>query len=236
MEAKNNKIKIFDASALSKEKNVFIMKKWNIDLILVATFSEILSSQILDLPKYGCINIHPSLLPKYRGGFPEFCTIYDGVKNAGVTFHFMEPTFDTGPVIFQKSINLEEGTNKISLKKKLCNLACKNLGKVLAKIQSGDLQTIKTANSEISYCKLNPKSRLIDKMMSTFQIKNKILAHQGDNFDPYFFVNDEKVRVLSYGDSGYCFSASDGKIFFDKVQYKQKICSGKYINEILPRI
>ena len=230
----DNKVNIFDGSAINKKDNIEIMKKWNIDLILVATFGEFLSASVLDLPQYGCINIHPSLLPKYRGGFPEFCTVMNGDESSGITFHYMEPSFDTGDIIFQREIDLKEGTNTINLKKQLSRLACENLKMVIEKIRLGNIEKIKQPISDVSYCSIDSNTLIINKMMSVAQIKSKILAHQGENFDPYFFLGNEKIRVLSYGESGYGFDTHDGQIVFDIIKYKKRIYSKELINPIFP--
>ena len=230
----DSKVNIFDGSAINKKDNIEIMKKWNIDLILVATFGEFLSASVLDLPQYGCINIHPSLLPKYRGGFPEFCTVMNGDESSGITFHYMEPSFDTGDIIFQKEIDLEEGTNTINLKKQLSNVACENLNLVIEKIRLGNIEKVRQSSSDVSYCSIDSNTHIINKKMSVAQIKNKIFSHQGENFDPYFFLGNEKVRVLSCGESGYSFDAYDGRIVFDIIKYKKRIYSKELINQIFP--
>lgn len=92
------------------------LEKWvkNIkpDLIIVNGMSELLKKNILDIPKKGCINLHPTLLPNYRGGYPIFWTFYDQTIRPGVTVHFLDEGEDTGDIIYQESFELPLGSTE----------------------------------------------------------------------------------------------------------------------------
>ena len=85
-----------------------VLEKLDPDIIVVAAFGQIIPKSILELPKYGCINIHASLLPKYRGAAPIQWAVIDGEKESGVTTMMMDVGLDTGDMLEQKAIPLDE--------------------------------------------------------------------------------------------------------------------------------
>jgi methionyl-tRNA formyltransferase len=101
------------------------------DLIIVAAYGKILTKEILDLPKFGAINVHPSLLPKYRGSSPIESAILNGDKTTGVTIMLMNEKMDAGPIISQKEMQISENENAVSLEKKLSELGAKLLSSTL---------------------------------------------------------------------------------------------------------
>ncbi|MCM3386879.1 hypothetical protein M3649_01890 [Ureibacillus chungkukjangi] len=88
------------------------LKELEPDLIVIFGMSELLKKNIIDIPKKGCINLHPSLLPKYRGGYPIFWMYYHFDLNPGVTVHYIDEGEDTGNIIYQESINLPIGATE----------------------------------------------------------------------------------------------------------------------------
>ena len=96
-------IKLKSANSIDFKK---VILKLNPDIILVGTWKEKLKKEIFDLPKIATINVHPSLLPKYRGPNPYLQTILHGEKYSGVTFHLMSEKFDAGPILSQQKIEL----------------------------------------------------------------------------------------------------------------------------------
>ena len=89
------------------------------DVYVVAAFGQILSQEILDLPKYGCVNIHASLLPKYRGAAPIQWAILNGEDKTGVTIMQMDAGVDTGDMLFRKEVKIEETDTAATLEDKL---------------------------------------------------------------------------------------------------------------------
>ncbi len=93
------------------------------DLIIVGSWSEKFSMQTINLPKIGCINVHPSLLPKYRGPNPYIQTILHNEKESGITFHLMDVNYDTGAILHQAKTDISADETGATLKLKCCNLA-----------------------------------------------------------------------------------------------------------------
>ena len=92
-------IEVYQPHRIKAEEGVSKLKEYNADVFVVAAYGQILSKEILDMPKYGCVNIHASLLPKYRGAAPIQWSIIDGEKITGVTTQMMAEGIDTGDIL-----------------------------------------------------------------------------------------------------------------------------------------
>ena len=115
---------------------------WEPDLIVTAAFGQIIPKVLLDAPKLGCINVHASLLPKYRGGAPIHQAIIDGEKETGVTIMYMDVTMDTGDIISQNRIPIELTDDVGALFEKLSILGANLLIETLPKLVAGTADRI----------------------------------------------------------------------------------------------
>ena len=111
-----------------------VLKELNPDIIIVAAFGQIIPKAILELPEFGCINIHASLLPKYRGAAPIQQAVIDGEKESGVTIMQMGTGLDTGDMISQTAVTLDEKETGGSLFDKLADLGADLLVKTLPSV------------------------------------------------------------------------------------------------------
>ncbi len=116
-------IKCFTNIAVSGKKGVEIIRELQPDLILVATYKEIISPEVIAIPSQGIINFHPSLLPKYRGPCPTNAVILNGERETGVTIHYVTELLDKGDILCQKSLSLEDTETDGMLRKRLAELA-----------------------------------------------------------------------------------------------------------------
>ncbi len=107
------------------------------DVIIVAAYGQIIPKEILDIPKHGCLNIHPSLLPKYRGASPIQSAILNGEKITGVTIILMDEKMDHGQIVSQRSIALEEKERAKNLHGKLADLSTNLLLETLSNLERG---------------------------------------------------------------------------------------------------
>ena len=130
----------------------------NPEIIIVASFGLILPDYILNIPKLGVINIHPSLLPKLRGPSPISSAIIDGTKNTGVSIIKMVKELDAGPILFQKEFKIEEHYNSEQLGLELFNLAAQNLNQTVKKIADKSIKEISQDHSLATYTKMVKKS------------------------------------------------------------------------------
>ncbi|MCM1262771.1 MAG: methionyl-tRNA formyltransferase [Butyrivibrio sp.] len=138
-------VKIKDGDAVGKLKN------YGADIFVVAAFGQLLSEEILNMPKFGCINIHASLLPKYRGAAPIQQAILDGEKESGVTIMQMDKGMDTGDILLQSKVLLDEKETGDSLHDKLAAAGAGLIVEALSRIEKGDITPIAQNDAESCY-------------------------------------------------------------------------------------
>ena len=118
-------LKLHEIKAKSVNSPEFInaVKELKADIIITGSWSEKFSAQTINSPKLACINLHPSLLPKYRGPNPYLQTILHNEKKTGITFHLMDINYDTGSILHQAEVKILDNDTGISIKNKCCNVA-----------------------------------------------------------------------------------------------------------------
>jgi len=147
------------------------------DLILVAAFGQILPQSVLDIPKFGCLNIHPSLLPEYRGATPIPAAILAGDKETGVTIMLMDAGMDTGPIISQIIVGIEPDDTTESLTTRLAQAGVRLLGEALPLWFEGSLKPQPQDGSKATYTKpVTKDDGTIDWQMSAVEISRRIRA------------------------------------------------------------
>ena len=144
-------LKIKEADAIEE------LKKYSADIFVVAAFGQILSKEILDMPKYGCINVHASLLPKYRGASPIQSVIMDGEEKTGVTIMQMDVGLDTGDMISSVSCDIKDDDTGESLHDRLAVLGAELLSKTLPTIENGTASRTPQDSSQTCYAKMLTK-------------------------------------------------------------------------------
>ena len=132
------------------------LKEWNPDFIVVAAFGQFLTQEILNIPRYGCINVHASLLPKYRGAAPIQYAIIKGEKESGVTIMRMEKGMDTGAMYSKVRVPIEEETNFARLHDALMDKGAALLVETLPRITEG-LEPEVQDESKVSFATLLTK-------------------------------------------------------------------------------
>ncbi len=142
---------------VSEESFVAQLKQMNPDVIVVVAFGQILPEDILNIPKYGCINVHASLLPAYRGAAPIQWAVIDGLSESGVTTMYMEKGLDTGDIILQRKIALEENETGGSLFDKLAVEGAHLLLETLEQLENGTATRTKQDDNKSSYAKMLSK-------------------------------------------------------------------------------
>jgi methionyl-tRNA formyltransferase len=133
------------------------LSKWQPDLIVVAAFGQILKTEILTLPKYGCINVHASLLPRWRGAAPISAAILNGDDKSGVTIMLMDAGIDTGPILAQEAVDISPTDDRISLEKTLAQVGADLLIKTIPQFISGEIMPRAQKNEEATYSKMLTK-------------------------------------------------------------------------------
>jgi len=147
------------------------------DVIVVAAYSQIIPENILNIPKYGCVNVHASLLPKYRGASVIQAVILNGEKESGVTIMLMDKTLDTGPILSQTKIDLDENSTAEWLYEELAKLGGKILTNTLKGYVEGKIKPQEQDNSKSNYVGLLKKQDgLIDWNKSAVEIERFVRA------------------------------------------------------------
>jgi len=173
-----------------------IISEINPDIIITCAYGQIIPQEILDIPKYGCINIHGSLLPKYRGASPMQAAILNGDKETGITLMYMDAGMDTGDMIAKAKLKIEEDDTIGTLHDKLSLLGRDLLAKELENIINGNVKVEKQNEEEATYTKMiKREDEQIDFNQGGKDIINKIKA-----FNPwplaYFCLNGLEIKVL----------------------------------------
>lgn len=147
----------------------------NPDMIVVVSYGKILPKSILDLPKYGCINVHPSLLPKYRGSAPIQWAVLNGDKTTGVTIMQMDEHMDSGDIIIQKEVEIDENETTGELWYRLSTLSCKLLLEAVKQVFEGTAKYLKQPENYTLAPMLSKDMAKIDfEKLSSLQIKNLV--------------------------------------------------------------
>lgn len=129
------------------------IKEYRPDLIVVVAYGKILPKEILEIPKYGVINVHSSLLPKYRGAAPIHASIIHGEKESGVSIMYVVEELDAGPVLAQESVEILEEDNCESLHNKLQEIGANLLLKTISKMEKQEIQAIPQDETKVSFVK-----------------------------------------------------------------------------------
>lgn len=157
------------------------LKSLGADIFVTASFGQILSQEIIDIPKYGIINVHGSLLPKYRGASPIQTAILNGDKTTGVTIMKTDAGVDTGDILLQKEFEIDEEDNTETLMNKCANIGAELLLEALALVESGNAKFVKQDENLATKTKmLKKENAVINFCDSAENIKNKIRAYSPD--------------------------------------------------------
>ena len=130
-------IEVFQPKKIREEENVEYLRKYNADIMVVAAFGQLLPKSILDMPKYGCINVHASLLPKYRGAAPIQWSVINGDPVTGVTIMQMDVGMDTGDMIATREVVIGEEETGGGLFDKLAEVGAKLCVDTMIEIENG---------------------------------------------------------------------------------------------------
>ena len=188
--ALENNIKVIQPEKIRKEYDEVI--NLQPDIIITCAYGQIIPEVILNAPKYGCINVHASLLPKLRGGSPLHHAIIDGYDKTGVTIMYMDKGMDTGDIISQEEIMISDDDTVGTIHDKLSILGSSLLLKTLPSIIDGTNERIKQNEDEATYChNITHEEEQIDFNDTVRNIFNKVRG-----MNPYpvsYFTLDNKV-------------------------------------------
>lgn len=168
-------IPVFQPSSMRSEEAYNSLKELNPDVIVVAAYGQILPKPVLDLPKFGCVNIHGSLLPKYRGAAPIQQSVLDGEKVTGVTTMLMDVGLDTGDILLKAETEIGENETAGELFDRLAVLGGELIVETLDKLKKGEITPQKQDESLATHTsKISKELCPIDFNKSAFEVHNKV--------------------------------------------------------------
>lgn len=191
--ALENNIKLFQPSKIKQEYDDIL--KLNPDIIITCAYGQIIPKEILDYPRLGCINVHASLLPHYRGGAPIHRAIINGDKVSGVTIMYMDINMDSGDIIAQRETEILDSDTAESLFDKLSNIGSELLYDTLPSIIDGTNNRIKQDESMATYSyNIKPEDEIIDFYKTSREVFNQI---RGLNSWPvaYTYIDGKRLKV-----------------------------------------
>ena len=189
-------IPVLQPHRIKDAKAVEELRRYDADIFVVAAYGQILSKEILDMPRYGCINTHASLLPKYRGAAPIQWAIVDGEEKTGVTIMQMDEGLDTGDILYVKMVDITTKETGESLFNKLEECSKKLITEALDRIEKGDINPVKQDETKATYAKiLNKQMGEIDWNKTAGEIERLIRG-----FTPwpgtYTYLNGKLLKIL----------------------------------------
>jgi methionyl-tRNA formyltransferase len=152
------------------------LEGFGLDMILVRTFSRRLPASILEIPRLGCVNVHPSWLPRYRGPDPVPWQLYNGETSIGITCHRMDAELDTGPILLQWTMPIELEDNLQSVRRGVYEQTVRRLPELLHLVESGVPGTVQDDAQSTYAPRFTERERTIDWSRSAREIVNQIRA------------------------------------------------------------
>lgn len=194
--AQENNIEVYQPDTLRNEDALAKLSSYEPDLIVTAAYGKILPSSILDLPKYGCINCHGSLLPARRGASPVQRAILEGDKVTGVTFMKMDVGMDTGDIIDKVEVAIDPNEHTESLMNRLAEASADKLPDIIDRWVAGELNTTKQDEALATACPpIRPEEGEFDWTQDATDIHNRVRALSA--WPGAFVLNeDKKLKVL----------------------------------------
>lgn len=193
------------------------------DLIVVAAYGRILPKEILDISKYGCLNVHPSLLPRWRGSSPIQFAILNGDKKSGVTIMLIDEKMDHGPVLNQKQIDVSDDETAESLHNKLAEMGAKLLLETIPKWLNKEIEPKAQDESKATFSKiLKKEDGKIDWKNPAHDIERQVRAYSPWP-GTFTFAGGKSIKIMKtsvlkqtnngpFGTAGKTFLAPDDKI------------------------
>ena len=194
--SKKNKIKYRIPKKLNTDEELKIFKELSPDIVVVVAYGQIIPKDFLDIPRFGFINIHASLLPKWRGAAPIQRAIMNEDKKTGISIMKVEEQLDSGPVLISKELTLNSNVTYGEIEKELSKVGANLLIESLKIIESGNPKFIQQNDSQASYAKkINKSETKINWNLDS----NKVVAHihaLSPNPGAWFEYQNERFKVL----------------------------------------
>ena len=190
-----NNIPVYQPNSVKTGEALEILKQINPDVIVVVAYGKILPKEILQLPKYGCVNGHASLLPKYRGSAPIQWCIINGETETGVTTMLMDEGVDTGDILEVKKLPIGENETAEELFDRLSQFSAELMLSTLEKLENGEISPQKQAEEATYAPMIKKEMALVDFSKSATEVHNAV---RGFYSWPcaYFFLDGKRIKVI----------------------------------------
>ncbi len=233
-------IPVFQPKSLRKPESAAPLQDWQPDLIVVAAFGQILRPHILDLPPHGCLNVHASLLPRWRGAAPIQHAILAGDAETGISLMHMDPGLDTGPVYVMEALPLAPDETAVSLHDRLADLGGSMIRRYLDMIMAGEIRAEAQDDTASTYAPMIKKEDgALDWSQSAEQLDRHIRAMtpwpgafttwerkqlkilSAEKSDAFFYVQQLPGTVVTMGDA-VAVATGSGVLLLHEVQLAGK--------------
>lgn len=207
--AMERNIPVYQPKTLRDEAFYQLLTEIDPELIVVTAFGKILPQSVLDYPKYGCINVHGSLLPAYRGAAPMQRAVIDGLKETGITTMLMDAGIDTGDMLLTGKIEIAENDNFETVHDKLGECSAEVLLGTMKALKDGKLKPIKQDESGATYAaKIENADCVLDFSQSARELHNRI---RGLSPIPLAFTRTPDGKMLKIVETRLCEGGNEGK-------------------------
>ncbi len=236
-------IPVFQPERLRKPEAFAELAELAPDLIIVAAYGQILRQQVLDLPQFGCVNVHASLLPRWRGAAPIQAAILNGDRETGVTIMKMDAGIDTGPMLARRALEINPNDDSDSLSERLSQLGAALLVETLPAVLAGAITPVPQAEEGATYASmLKKEDGLLDFSQPAVALERKIRAYTPWP-GAYFLFDGQPIKIkravvreespLPEGQAGIltglpAMGTASGCLLFEELQPAgKKMMSGK---------
>lgn len=241
-------LEVYQPDSVNSKESIDKLRKISPDCIIVAAYGQILKKDILNLPPYGCLNVHASLLPKYRGAAPINWAIINGEKETGVTIMKMEQGLDTGDMLKFETIPIEAEDDSESIHDKLSQLGGRLIVETLKDIKSGNITSTPQDDELSTYApKISKETGRIDWNSSGDNIINlirglkpwpsayiiykghKVKIHKAKSIKK--FIDGDNGVIIKVSNEGIYVNCADSCIVIDELQFpgKRKMDVAEYL-------
>lgn len=172
--AQNANIPVFQPVSLKKDESIDQLRQLKPDLIIVVAYGKILPPEVIHMPTYGCINVHGSLLPAYRGAAPVHWSVIDGCEKTGVTTMYMDEGLDTGDMIFKSETAIDPDETAGAVYDRLATMGANLLIQTVEQIKLGDVPRQKQQGKSNYAPLLNKEIAIIDFSKPAKQVKDLV--------------------------------------------------------------
>ncbi len=213
--SEKEKIITFQPQTLKNNKEIIKeLDQIKPDLVLVVAYGLIVPKEVLILPKFGCINVHASLLPKWRGAAPIERSILEGDSEGGITFMKMDEGLDTGPIMKKVPCPLDKDENSETLKRKYQDLSKDKLINFLEALEEGKIDEIQQDSSQATYAEkiTNQDTEILWHKSGAEYIERKVRAFF-PKYGAFSFLGSKRVKILGAERDKNSYPLSPGEIF-----------------------